>query len=125
MSTSTVGDSSATAYAIASASTRRPSASVLLTSEVRPPKWVITSPGRIAEPLMAFSAAGTRPITRTGQSTSRSAAIVAITAPPPLMSRFIVSMLSLGLMSRPPLSKVMPLPTSTTVGIFLVAPRGV
>ncbi len=125
MSTIAVGATSETAYAIASARTRRPSASVLLTSEVRPPKWVITSPGRIAEPLTEFSAAGTRPTTRTGQSTSRSAAMVAMTAPPPLMSRFIVSMPSLGLMSRPPLSKVMPLPTSTTVGVRRLAPGGV
>ena len=51
--------------------------------------------------------------------------MVAMTAPPPLMSRFIVSMPSLGLMSRPPVSKVMPLPTRTTVGMRLVAPRGV
>ena len=125
MSRIAAGLSSRTAYAIASASTRRPSASVLLTSEVRPPKWVMTSPGRIAEPLTAFSAAGTSPTTRTGQATSRSAAMVAMTAPPPLMSRFIVSMPSLGLMSRPPVSKVMPLPTMTTVGMRLVAPRGV
>jgi leucyl aminopeptidase len=41
---------------------------------------VITSPGRIADPLTEFSAAGTSPTTRTGQSTSRSAAIAAITA---------------------------------------------
>ena len=124
-STSTAGSSSATAYAIASAITSRPSASVLLTSEVRPPTWVITSPGRIEVPLIEFSAAGTSPMTRTGQSTSGSAAIAAITAAAPLMSRFMVSMLSAGLMSSPPLSKVMPLPTSTTVGIFRPAPRGV
>ena len=73
---------------------------------------------------MAFSAAGTSPTTLTEQWTSRSAAIVASTAAPPDMSRFIDNMPSGGLMSRPPVSKVMPLPTSTTVGVFLVAPRG-
>ena len=51
--------------------------------------------------------------------------MAAITAAPPLMSRFMVSMLSLGLMSRPPVSKVMPLPTSTIVGVRRVASRGV
>ena len=71
---------------------------------------------------MAFSAAGTRPMTLTGHCTSRSAAIVASTAAPPDMSRFIDSMPSGGLMSRPPVSKVMPLPTSTTVGVDLSAP---
>ena len=40
---------------------------------------------------MAFSAAGTSPTTCTGHPTSRSAAIVASTAAPPDMSRFIDS----------------------------------
>src|SRR5439155_1089940 len=45
-------------YARTSASTSRPSASVFSTSEVFPPRWRNTSPGRIAEPLGMFSANG-------------------------------------------------------------------
>ena len=48
-----------------------------------------------------------------------------MTTPPPVMSRFIVVIDSAGLMERPPESKVMPLPTSTTRGVFEVAPLGV
>ncbi len=66
---------------------------------------------------MAFSAAATSPITRTGQPTSASAAIVAITTAPPVMSRFMLIIAAPGLMVRPPVSKVMPLPTSATVGV--------
>ena len=87
---------------------------MLVTSVVRPPYCVITSPGRIEVPLTAFSAIGSRPVTRTGQSTSGSAAITAATTPAPVMSRFMVTIDWPGLMERPPLSKVMPLPTSTT-----------
>ena len=44
----------------ASASTRRPSASVLSTSTVLPPYIVSTSPGRVAEPETMFSAIGAK-----------------------------------------------------------------
>ena len=44
-----------------------------------------------------------------------------MTTAPPLMSRFMVRMPSAGLMDRPPVSNVMPLPTSTTVGSALRA----
>jgi hypothetical protein len=37
------------------------------------------------------------------------------------MSRFIIIMLSRGLMDSPPVSKVIPLPTSTTWRAFLAA----
>ena len=48
-----------------------------------------------------------------------------MTTPPPVMSRFMVVIESAGLMDRPPESKVMPLPTSTTRGVFDDAPGGV
>jgi hypothetical protein len=118
MSSSASGLTSCTAYASASAITSRPSASVLVTSVVRPPKWRITSPGRIAPPPTEFSASGISPVTRTGQSTSASAPITATTTPAPVMSRFIVIMLSRGLIDRPPVSNVMSLPTRTTCGVW-------
>ena len=97
--------------------TRRPSASVLVTSVVRPPQCRITSPGRSEPPEIEFSAAATSPTTGTGQPTAPSAAMVAMTAPPPVMSRFMLAIASPGLMEMPPVSKVMPLPTSTTGGV--------
>ena len=81
---------------------------------VRPPYWVITSPGRIDVPLTEFSAIGSRPVTRSWQSIAGRAAITAATTAAPVMSRFMVTMDAPGLIERPPLSKVMPLPTSTT-----------
>jgi hypothetical protein len=72
----------------------------------------------------AFSAQAIRPVTRTGQSTSASAPSTASTTPAPVMSRFIVIMASRVLMDSPPVSKVMPLPTSTTCGAFLAPRRG-
>ena len=87
---------------------------MLVTSVVRPPYWVITSPGRIELPLTAFSAIGSSPVTRTWQSMSGSAAITEATTAAPVMSRFMVTIDWPGLIERPPLSKVMPLPTSTT-----------
>ena len=47
-----------------------------------------------------------------------------MTTAPPVMSRFIVDIASAGLMDRPPVSKVMPLPTSTTVGVRRPASAG-
>ena len=73
-----------------------------------PPYWVITSLGRCAEPDGRFSAAGTRPVTLTRTPRSRSADIVAITAPPAAMSVFIAIMPAFGLRESPPESNVMP-----------------
>ena len=73
---------------------------------------------------MAFSAAATRPTTRTGQPTARSAPRTAMTTAPPVMSRFMLTIDSPGLIERPPVSKVMPLPTRTTVGVLRVALTG-
>ncbi len=75
---------------------------------------MITSPTRTAEPDGMFSAAATRPVTRVRTPSADSADMAAITAAPPAMSVFISCMPSLGLSDSPPLSKVMPLPTSTT-----------
>ena len=67
---------------------------------------------------MAFSAAAISPVTLTGQPTAASAPSTEITTPPPVMSRFMVVIDSAGLIDRPPVSKVMPLPTSTTRGVL-------
>ena len=63
-------------------------------------------------------------MTRTGTARSRQAASTASTIAEPDMSVFMASMPSAGLMSSPPVSKVMPLPTRTTRGVFAVAPSG-
>ena len=70
-------------------------------------------------PLGRFSAIGTVAITSTGRPSWATRHTVAITAAAPAMSLFISSIFSAGLMDRPPLSKVIPLPTSA---IFLRAP---
>jgi hypothetical protein len=61
-----------------------------------------------------FSAIGTRAVTFTPTPSAANAVMVAMTAAPPAMSVFMLIMPSGGLMDRPPLSNVMPLPTSTT-----------
>ncbi len=83
------------------------------TSTVRPPKCVMTSPGRSADPDGMFSAAATNPVTRDLTPSGPSADMAAITAAPPAMSVFISFMPSAGLSDSPPLSNVMPLPAST------------
>jgi hypothetical protein len=50
--------------------------------------------------------------------------MTASTTPAPVMSRFISIMLSRGLIDRPPVSKVMPLPTRTTCGALRPPRRG-
>ena len=60
-----------------------------------------------------FSAAATNPVTRDVTPSRPSADMAAITAAPPAMSVFICFMPSAGLSDSPPLSNVMPLPTST------------
>ena len=84
-------------------------------STVAPERARITSLGRKALPLMAFSAAATS----TRSRTSSPALMImwpsasALAAPP--MSFFISSMPLDGLMSRPPVSKQMPLPITVTL----------
>ncbi len=99
------------ANAMPSPRTRRPSASVLSTSTVSPPRWVMTSPGRVAVPLGMFSARHRYPVTATGRPSSATARTAAATAAAPPMSDFIVIIDAGGLSDRPPESNVMPLPT--------------
>jgi len=75
----------------------------------------------MAEPDGMFSAAAIKPVTRAVAPSSASADMAAITAAPPAMSVFMSFMPSAGLSESPPLSNVMPLPTSTT---WVPAPRG-
>jgi hypothetical protein len=52
-------------------------------------------------------------VTATGSRSRAAASTVASTAAPPAMSVFISRMPALGLIEMPPVSNVMPLPTST------------
>ena len=70
------------------------------------------SPGLVAVPLGMFSVAGTTTMTRMGSCSSAMARSAAMTVAPPAMSSFIRSMPSAGLIEMPPVSKVMPFPTS-------------
>ena len=99
-----------------SASTSRPSASVLLISTVTPAIVRTMSPGLTERPLGMFSVAPTTPITRTGSARRAIAAIASITAAPPDMSYFISSMCSPGLSEMPPLSNVTALPMKPSSG---------
>ncbi len=98
------------AWTSASASSSRPSASVL-----------VTSPGFTARLPIAFSALGMRPTSRNGSASASSEANTPITAAAPLMSYFILFMPSRGLSETPPVSNVTPLPISTSAGTL--APR--
>ena len=81
-----------------------------------------TSLGRIALPPGMFSAAAMIPMTFTGGLSAATACIAPSTVAPPPMSVFMLYMPSAGLMSRPPESKVIVLPTSATV--FVTVPSG-
>ena len=70
----------------------------------------------MARPPGMFSVVGTTPITRIGAFSSAMARIAQTTAAPPAMSSFIRSMPSAGLIEMPPVSNVMPLPTSPSTG---------
>ena len=59
-----------------------------------------------------FSASGIQPVTSTCGLSAATASSVPSTAAAPLMSLFIASMPDAGLMEMPPLSNVMPLPTT-------------
>ncbi len=65
-------------------------------------------------PLGRFSAIGTVATRSTGRASSPTRQAVAITAAAPAMSLFMSSIFAAGLIDRPPLSKVMPLPTRAT-----------
>ncbi|CAB4590450.1 unannotated protein [freshwater metagenome] len=95
-----------------SASTTRPSASVLVTSTVLPPRMVITSLGRIAVPDGMFSAMHSQAVTAIGSLRSAIARVTAKTVAAPVMSYFMPTIEFAGLIDNPPVSNVMPLPTS-------------
>ena len=71
---------------------------------------VSTSLGLMALPPGMFSVAGTMAVTLIGAPRRARAPVAAMTAAPPLMSCFMVTMLADGLSEMPPVSKVMPLP---------------
>ena len=81
---------------------------------MRPCALVTMSPGLMARPSGMFSQAATSPTTWMGRLSSATAFIVPMTQAAPLMSNFISSMVGGSLSEMPPVSKVMPLPTSTT-----------
>ena len=61
-----------------------------------------------------FSAIGTVAVTATGSSSVAASTVVATTAAAPAMSEVMWSMFAAGLIEMPPVSNVMPLPTSAT-----------
>ncbi len=83
------------------------------TSIVWPDIDVKTSPGLVAVPEGMFSQATTMPTTLTLSFISATARSVPNTLAAPHMSNFISSMVAPGLSEMPPVSNVMPLPTST------------
>ncbi len=105
-----------------SASTSRPSASVLMTSIVVPLAAVTTSPGLTAWPDGMFSVAPTTAMTRTGSRSSAIASIAPSTVAPPDMSNFISNILLAFLIEMPPVSNVTALPTSPSTGPLGSAP---
>ena len=83
---------------------------------------VTTSPGLSALPLGMFSQLGISPTTLMAGFNSASARNTPSTLAAPAMSNFISSISPAGLMEMPPVSKVMPLPTSTVGTWVLAAP---
>ena len=76
----------------------------------------------MAAPSGMFSQVATTPTTLTGARMPASARIAPSTLPAPDMSNFISSISPPGLSDIPPVSKVMPLPTSTSGFFDLAAP---
>ncbi len=101
------------ANASTSASTSRPSASVLMISMNFPFDACTTSPGFIASPDGMLVVEPMRPTTLTGSSNRPIASMAPSTPAAPHMSNFIHSMPCAGLIEMPPESKQRPLPTST------------
>ncbi len=100
----------------------RPSASVLRISIVCPDMLLTTSPGLIARPSGMFSHAGMTPTRfRLGFNSATARSVPSTLAAPP-MSNFISSISAPGLSEMPPVSNVMPLPTSTTGACDFGAP---
>jgi hypothetical protein len=74
------------------------------------------SPGRKALPETAFSTAGISKCSRTGSRSEATSWAKASACAAPPMSFFMSRIPVAGLMSRPPLSKQTPLPTTATRG---------
>ena len=75
----------------------------------------MTSLGLVALSLTMFSASGAHASIVTGSLREAIARIAPHTAAAPLMSDFIASIPAAGLSARPPVSKVIPLPTKANV----------
>ena len=88
---------------------------------VWPDMEVTMSPGLVAVLLGMFSQVGMTPTTLIGSSISAMACSVPSTLAAPHISYFISSMSAPGLSEMPPVSKVMPLPTSA-IGFCVLAP---
>ena len=99
------------AYHSTSARTRRPSASVLMTSIVSPFIETTTSPGRCAQPSGIFSTKPTRPTTLARALRKARPFITPATTPAPPISMVISSMPAAGFRLMPPVSNTTPLPT--------------
>ena len=89
---------------------------------VWPDMLVTMSPGLIALPPGMFSVAGMMPTTFNGRRMSAAALTAPSTLAAPHMSNFISSISPAGLMEMPPVSNVMPLPTSATGGASRLPP---
>ena len=107
---------SSSASAIASASTSRPSASVLPISTVKPARDLITSCGRNAFPATLFSADAISTRRRTGRFAHMIMCAAARTAAAPPISFFMISIADDGLRSNPPVSNAIPLPINVIFG---------
>ncbi len=101
-------------YQSTSASTSRPSASVLMISMVWPDIEVTMSPGRCALPSGMFSTRPMAPTALTFAFRAASACINPTTQAAPPMSPFMSSMFAAGLIEMPPVSKQTPLPIKAT-----------
>ncbi|MNN13676.1 hypothetical protein D3C81_1267150 [compost metagenome] len=95
---------------------------MLRISTVCPLMVVTMSPGRVALPLGMFSAQARIHTRLIGSFSSSTARRVPNTLAAPHMSYFISSMPAPGLRLMPPVSKVMPLPTSTNGLSLFLAP---
>jgi hypothetical protein len=87
---------------------------VFSTSTVCPDIDFTMSPGLVARPDGMFSHAGIRPTTFSFDLSSAMVRSEPSTAAAPHMSNFIWSMSPAGLIEMPPVSNVIPLPTSTS-----------
>ena len=110
------------AYHITSQRTKRPSASVFITSIVSPFIDLTTSPGRCAVPDGIFSTRPTIPTTFEGDFRFANAVMTPATTAAPPISIVMSSMPPAGFKEIPPVSKTTPFPTSASGGTFFATP---